>query len=240
MLIQIKCQNCGANIKVENNSKLFVCDHCGSEHVLEDVINNYQTVNQYHTTQNIVKNIYGKESMDVEDIIKNGDVFISLGEFGKAKRLYGQAVNINPADYRGWFGLVKVRTLNFTKVEDKSHLEFLEKAMKVANQEQQQVIESQYREFLVKVKNENQRKEVLKQEEELRKQELLNQQLIKNEQLMEKTKKAMKYFVIIFAISLVVTISLIILLVAVWNNYLDEQEYKKYSANNIVLSIETR
>ena len=84
MLIQVKCQNCGSNIKVDNNNKKYVCEYCGSEFILEETINNFHTVNQYHTTQNIVKHIYGTDTMDATDFILNADVFVSLGEFSKA------------------------------------------------------------------------------------------------------------------------------------------------------------
>ena len=75
-LLSCKCPNCGANIKINSDSKKGICEHCGTEYITEDIINNYQTINQYNTTQNITKNIYGKDNLESTELIKNGDVFI--------------------------------------------------------------------------------------------------------------------------------------------------------------------
>ena len=40
-LLQCKCPNCGANIKIDENQKKGICEHCGTEYVTEDIINNY-------------------------------------------------------------------------------------------------------------------------------------------------------------------------------------------------------
>lgn len=209
MLIQIKCQNCGSNINVDNNNHKYVCEHCGAEFILEETVNNFQTVNQYHTTQNIVKHVYGKDVMDATDFIQNADVFVSLGEFGKAEDLYNKAININPADWRGWFGIVKVKTLNFSKIEDKSHLEFLSKAKKVATKEQQLEIEGLYREFSLKVEKERRRKEELQREEYLRRQELLKQQKLVEERQKKKKKISIISIIIVLAVAIAVLIPII-------------------------------
>lgn len=160
MLTQIKCQNCGANVKIDENNKKFICEYCGSENVLEDTINNVSTVNEYHTTQNIVKNIYNNDIADVSDIISKADVFVTLGEFEKAEKMYLQAIDMKPKDYRSWFGIVKVRTKNFSNLEDKSHLDFLEKAKKVADEEQKVAIEKEYEEYILKIEQEKTRQKL--------------------------------------------------------------------------------
>ena len=49
------------------------------------------------------------------EYIRRGDVLLSLGEFGRAEEAYLRAVELEPADWRGWFGMVKTRTKNFTE-----------------------------------------------------------------------------------------------------------------------------
>ena len=198
MLIQIKCKNCGANIKVDNNNQKYVCEHCGAEFILEETINNFETVNNYNTTQNIVKYIYGKESMDVADIVRNGDVFLSLGEIDKAEKLYNKAINTNPADWRGWFGMVRIKTNNFSNLDDVTHKDYLTKAKKVANEEQQIEIGKLYSEYTLKI--EQRRLRIEKQREEERLKQLLKQrqaeELAKQKRLeqlkIEKEKQELK------------------------------------------------
>ena len=76
MVIQGKCPNCGAGISIEKDKKSGFCEYCGTECLIEDI----QTVNEYHTTQNIVKNYYGNDPTDNSTFIKNGEVFLSLGD----------------------------------------------------------------------------------------------------------------------------------------------------------------
>ena len=194
MLIQIKCQNCGSNIKVDNNNNKYICEHCGAEFITEETINNFKTVNQYSTTQNIVKNIYGKESMDVADIVKNGDVFVSLGEFDKAEKLYTQAINENPADWHGWFGMVKVKTKDFSDLDDISHCDFLIKAKKVANVEQKIEIDNLYKEYKYKIEQKQLMLEKQRQEEQSARLEKLKQ--LKIEEKIQNQKKKKKIFIL--------------------------------------------
>ena len=42
-LTQAKCMNCGAKLKVFTENKVGICENCGSEFLVEDVINNYNT-----------------------------------------------------------------------------------------------------------------------------------------------------------------------------------------------------
>ncbi len=163
-MVETKCPNCGANIKVENNNKTLVCEHCGAKFLLEDVVNKYQTVNQYNTTQNIVKNIYGHDTLETADMIRNADVFVTLGEFSKAENLYTQVINANPADWRGWFGFVRIKTKNFTDLADTKHLEYLEKARKVADNQQKTEIDNIYSEYLQKIKEEKERQRKIEEE----------------------------------------------------------------------------
>ena len=158
MMIQIKCPSCGANLSIEGDREKVFCQYCGTQLVEEKPVNNYQTTNQYNTTQNIVKNIFGKEEVSAADNIRNADVFVSLGEYDKAEKLYMKAIDEDPADWRAWFGMVKVKTQDFTNLEDKTHLEFLEKAEIVANAEQKEEIERQYGEYLFKKEQEEEMK----------------------------------------------------------------------------------
>lgn len=168
MLSQRKCSNCGANVQFEGDSKKTVCEYCGAEVALEEVVNNYQTINQYSTTQHVVKNIYGKEELEASESVQKGDVFISLGEFAKAEKLYFDAADKNPADWRAWFGMVKVKTKNFTDLEDKTHLEFLEKAKIVANAEQKEEIKKQYAIYELRLEAEKKRQEKLEEERKIK------------------------------------------------------------------------
>ncbi|HKL93992.1 MAG TPA: leucine-rich repeat protein [Clostridia bacterium] len=141
--IEAQCSNCGAQLEINEEKGRGYCPHCGTLFVAEKITNKQV----YSTTQNITKNIYGREKTEAEEYNKNGDVFISLSEYEKAKNAYDKAIELNPADWRGWFGMVKVKTRNFSDYSDTSHLSDLQKAHSVANDEDDRIIEGLYEQF---------------------------------------------------------------------------------------------
>lgn len=143
-LISTNCTNCGAPIQVDSDSKTGKCEFCGSEFTTQDIVNNYQINNNYSTVQYVTKNINGSSALEAEEYIKNGDIFISLSDFNKAKEAYSKAIELNPADCFAWFGLVKVAAKNFTDLEDITHYDYYAKAKKVASREQQEKIDEIY------------------------------------------------------------------------------------------------
>jgi len=155
-LVAAKCTNCGANLQIEHTKDAGICSHCGTAFITEKAINNYNITNVNYNTQNVVKNIYGRERTEAEEYIKNGDIFIKLDNYKEAKEQYILAVKSDPADWRGWFGLVKYETQNFTKFSDiimgtqvfiTSHLSYLEKAKAVASAEELQTIDKLYKPY---------------------------------------------------------------------------------------------
>lgn len=60
-LVDAKCTNCGATLKVDNVKDAAICEHCGSAFIVEKAINNYNTTNHNYFSAQVV-NVYG--SMD--------------------------------------------------------------------------------------------------------------------------------------------------------------------------------
>ncbi|MDD4839523.1 MAG: leucine-rich repeat protein [Clostridia bacterium] len=141
--IQAQCSNCGAQLEINEEKGRGYCPHCGTLFIAEKVTNNQV----YSTTQNITKNIYGREKSEAEDFIANGDVFLSLDEFAKAKNAFDKAIELNPSDWRGWFGMVKVKTKNLTDYYDNMHLDDLDKAHSVACDVDDQMIDKLYEQY---------------------------------------------------------------------------------------------
>lgn len=66
-LVQAKCTNCGANLKIDRLKDAATCPYCGSAFIVEKAINNYNTTN--HISAEAV-NIYNNASNDF--IIRGG------------------------------------------------------------------------------------------------------------------------------------------------------------------------
>ncbi|MDR2202479.1 MAG: leucine-rich repeat protein [Clostridiales bacterium] len=147
-VITLICKQCGGQISLDDSKRFGFCSHCGTKILLQDEINNIT----YSTQQNITKIIHGREKTEAEEFIRNGDIFLTLGETEKAAGAYKKAVEANPGDWRVWFSLVRFYTKNFTDLGDTAHLEHLAKARAVAAGEQKTELEKLYAPYAVSVK----------------------------------------------------------------------------------------
>ena len=76
-LVNAKCTNCGANIKIDDNKEAAVCEFCGSAFIVEKAINNYNITNNINAN---VVNIYNQSSCNT-----NPDYIIESGKLLKYK-----------------------------------------------------------------------------------------------------------------------------------------------------------
>ncbi len=144
--VELKCKNCGSELKIDTDGTYF-CPYCGSRY--EKNQDNIQYVN--NNIQNITKNIYSSE-LGIEEYLENGETFLSLDEWGKAEEAFNKAVDLAPADCRGWFGLVKVYTGDLTMAYPTEYEQYYIKAMRVANDEDRQTMLNIMQDYYQRVK----------------------------------------------------------------------------------------
>lgn len=65
-LVQAKCTNCGANLKVDNSNKAAICQFCGTPFIIDKAIDNY------NTTNNIKADAINVFSNEREFVVKGG------------------------------------------------------------------------------------------------------------------------------------------------------------------------
>lgn len=98
-LLNAKCPNCGADLKVDGDKDAAICEHCGSAFVVEKAIQNYN----FTVTNNIAGN------MNVVDT-KADDLYIAAHKledqkmYGQSNEMYVRLEKEYPNDYRGWWG----------------------------------------------------------------------------------------------------------------------------------------
>ncbi len=136
-LVAARCTQCGAAIEVDEAKDAGICKHCGTAFVTEKVIHQYHT----NITQNITKNIYGNERPEIAEYLENGEQFLLFKDWENAKEAFMSAVKAAPSDYRGWLGLVRYETQNFTHLTNTAYEEFLKRAYAVANADEKAVID---------------------------------------------------------------------------------------------------
>lgn len=154
--VAAKCTQCGAHLKVDTANEAAVCQFCNTPFITEKAINNYNNSYNIDTLHADVVNISNDFSR--EDLIKAGDTFIKLGDFNEAHVTFREATQKYPYDYRGWWGLVKAKSRNFTRMKltknDTSEISlYYNKAKMVANEEQITSIATKYDQYIEVVNN---------------------------------------------------------------------------------------
>lgn len=110
--VEAKCTNCGHTLKVDNSKDAAICEFCGSAFIVEKAINNFNTYNQYQIEY---ANIQMADERSVEKRLENAEVFFKkLNQPEKAKELFLSVTEDSPSDYRGWWGVARVLTNDFT------------------------------------------------------------------------------------------------------------------------------
>lgn len=109
-LIEGKCKNCGVKLSIADG-KNGICPFCGTSYIAEDVIN----YNNYNINNAAL-------SIDLTDTIEqklgNADTYLEkFKDYAKAYEIYKEVTELTANDYRGWWGLVRAKTEDFTKAE---------------------------------------------------------------------------------------------------------------------------
>lgn len=105
-LVQAKCTNCGANIKVDDTKEAGICEACGTAFITEKVIQNYNIIANTAniSSENVTVNIYGK---NVDALIKKGvqiiknTHFFDEDEISELKRLSQELLDVQANSYYG-------------------------------------------------------------------------------------------------------------------------------------------
>ena len=153
-LVNAKCTNCGAALKVDNKLEAAVCEYCGSAYIVEKAIQNYN----YYVTNNInADNVFimGKGDVENERLLKNAETNERFKDNNKATQIYQQVTEDYPYEYRGWLGLALIQSSSFNNV-DLDFREFsdlssnINKAIMCAPAEKARSIQSQWNTYLDK------------------------------------------------------------------------------------------
>lgn len=109
-LVQAKCSNCGANLMIQDKGEIATCPYCNSSFIIRDAINNYYYSN-YISAENLTV-----EDTAVENKIRSAEAYLKMNRFQEALMLFTEISQSAPYDYRGWLGIIRSVTKEFTAV----------------------------------------------------------------------------------------------------------------------------
>lgn len=113
-LVPALCTQCGSKLEIDSAQEAAICPFCKTPFVTEKAINNYNTTNVTNIGNLHADVVNVSEDNSRENRVLSGETFIKLKDYGKAEKVFTELTNDFPHDYRGWWGLIKVNSKNFT------------------------------------------------------------------------------------------------------------------------------
>lgn len=112
-LVQAKCTQCGASLKVNNEASTALCPFCKMEYVVQDAINNYVTNNYTHIDTLNAEHVTVNDDRSAEQRLRAAEQNMQFKEYDKALSIFREVTEIAPHDYRSWWGCVRAETRGF-------------------------------------------------------------------------------------------------------------------------------
>lgn len=92
-LVECKCTNCGAVLKVDSAHDAAVCEFCKTPFIVQKAINNYNNINNISDS---VVNIFGGNSQEKENLIKRMFMFVEEGKQAQAIEYSERVLDMDP------------------------------------------------------------------------------------------------------------------------------------------------
>ena len=148
-LVPAICTQCGSKLEVDPSREAAVCPYCKTPFITQKAINHYNTTNVTNigSLHAEVLNVTDDNSRD--NRVKSGETFIRLNDYVSAEKIFGDLTKDCPYDYRGWWGLIRVYSVDFSDMtidgeKLSSIAQLYQKAIAVASIDEQKAIEPQY------------------------------------------------------------------------------------------------
>lgn len=146
-LIEGKCPNCGGLLQLKDDKKGGTCPFCGTSYLPQD-ITNYNTYKINNATLNV------DPTAALSQKLSNAETHLSkFKDYDKAIVLFKEITELKADDYRGWWGLVRAHTHEFTKADIGSQTlykinTYVKYAKNVADDNTREEIENQWQSYL--------------------------------------------------------------------------------------------
>ena len=92
-LVECKCTNCGAVLKVDKDKDAAICEFCQTPFIVQKAINNYNTINNISDS---VVNIYNNNLNEKENLIKRMFTFLEEGNVKDALLYSERILDLDP------------------------------------------------------------------------------------------------------------------------------------------------
>lgn len=143
-----KCDKCGAPLFLDAGGKSATCPACGHREIyIEDIFENQDKIFAVQV------------SKDIGEYISKGEAYLEMKEYTSAFESFAKAINIDPNDYRGWWGACRCRMFDNYLGEDNGYSRDFKKVQALASPAVRYELETKYETYLQVINKKREDKE---------------------------------------------------------------------------------
>lgn len=142
-----RCPLCGEYLALDDQAEIAICPKCGESVSALKAKKYFKSLNDVGQT---FKTAHGENFAKVNILLDEAYGYVAAEAYDMAREKVDEAFSLTDSDYRVYMALVAVLTKNYTDLNDQSHLEFINKAIALADAEGKAEIKRTYRPFYEK------------------------------------------------------------------------------------------
>ncbi len=142
--INVKCPSCGELFTTEDIGDT-TCEKCGATFAVDKGAKFYNSFISVERKK--VNEAKGEAYLKVDALLDEVNFYLDKEDYNNAELVCNEIFNYTEVDFRVYLAMVLIKTENFTKLSDTSHLPFLKKAINFASDEEKTDLRARYKTF---------------------------------------------------------------------------------------------
>lgn len=185
--LKLKCESCGAVLTYDKDKNIAFCPYCGNKYLKQESINNNYNNFSGATIYNI------NDDTSNNKYIETAEIFYKEKNFSGAIEMFKKAKEINPQDYRAWWGMARSYERVVLPLENKVSGEYYSNAISLCKSEvERKKIEADLKAFYDTIH------QFIEMESQVRHQLLVEEAKEAEENRKRQNKKYLKRIIIIY------------------------------------------
>lgn len=215
--INVKCPHCGHLFTTENTAN-SICEKCGKTFLTDRGAKFYNSAIQVERKKAVEAK--GEAYLKVDRLLDEINYYLDNEDYAKAEELTLEALKYTEVDFRVYMAMVYAKTENFQKLDDKSHLPYLKKAITIASDEQKESLKAEYQDYYQKQNMSTEEFEDYKTQETEHLKQSLESVLKDGIPRHYAREKAVKVFKVLTILSAVISVALLVFSLILENSIL--------------------
>lgn len=190
-----RCPLCGSDFFAGETHGETVCPNCGKP---VSVVRAKKYFSSIFDNKEEFKEAHGEDFHREMLLLDEAYGYINAGDYENAEKKIDEAFSLTDSDYKVYMAMVALKTKNYTDLKDDSHLEYINKAIALADSDEKKDIKNTYRPYYRKRQLSDSELSEFKTEEAKYKKSKLESELKKLIPYFDNKQKKQKIYLILF------------------------------------------